>query len=235
MAIRVTPDGKVITRGGLPSCTCCDVTQVCVLFNDYGIGPQAITLTGSLEAGSFTGTYDPGVSDYSVSLTWNDLTNEWDFVYQTIPLTFEGDPMAFVVLNGAFDRQDPRGATLYYEDAMVIIEAQVMSFGVCSWVICVDNSNEVLDNSWEVRLNGHLVGTYDGADFTNTCFLIDEDWLNLAGDNALNFTRINCVSDDYFEFVVRDPTGAARYTNFVAGDTCEFEPIGIQNFIFALP
>ncbi len=61
MAIKTTTSGLVITRGGLPSCTCCglcspEVTTVYVEeLNTTTSAVTYYTLTGSLNDGFFTG------------------------------------------------------------------------------------------------------------------------------------------------------------------------------------
>lgn len=132
MEIRVTPTGQIITIGGLPSCVCCEgcleQTTICVLFNDYGIGPQNITLTGSLNGGSFAGIYDPFGAAYPIALIWDGAA--WGFWYNGVPLiTILPDQIA--TISGETERCNPVGAIIYYSDAMIIVEAEVLSFGQC--------------------------------------------------------------------------------------------------------
>jgi len=79
--IKVTSSGLVITKSGLPTCTCCDGSGPCdpdvlMLYVEYQNDDASFSyyeLTGSLNAGSFTGTgtYGP------LSLTWDAGEEEW--------------------------------------------------------------------------------------------------------------------------------------------------------------
>lgn len=72
MPISVTPDGKVITRGGLPSCTCCgcpEQTAVCVATGfDFDPPVSQSLFLGSISSGSFT--------DSGIVLSWDGT--EWN-------------------------------------------------------------------------------------------------------------------------------------------------------------
>ena len=66
--IKLNSSGQVILRGGLPSCTCCDVTLYVEQF-EYPFGPTTyFTLTGTVGTG-FTGT-DP---DGAVTLIYDPI------------------------------------------------------------------------------------------------------------------------------------------------------------------
>lgn len=81
--LKITPDGKIITRGGLPSCTCCGCspdysTVYAELVDDPGGvrgGPFTTypVLTGGLNAGSFENTE----SAYFIQLVWDTVAGEW--------------------------------------------------------------------------------------------------------------------------------------------------------------
>ena len=93
--IKINSSGKIILKGGLPSCTCCD-GGVYVEYNRYTYGPLTITtsyfeMTGSAGSG-YTGTGPGG----TFTLAWN--VSQWELtdpVYgvsylPTVPGTPEG-------------------------------------------------------------------------------------------------------------------------------------------------
>ena len=86
--------------------------------------------------------------------------------------------------------------------AIVLSESEEKPCCCDSYEFCVVNSNNILDNAWDVLLNGKLLGNYSGERNTNVCFDIDGG-INPAGQNTLRFERTDCKNDDYFEFVVR--------------------------------
>jgi hypothetical protein len=130
--IKLSPEGKVITKGGLPSCTCCgecpEETEICMAFNDYAIGLQNITLTGSLNGGSFTGVYDPCGAAYPIALIWDGAA--WGFWYNGVRLV-NNPPDEIATISGETEKCNPIGATITYEDAMIIVDAEVLNFGAC--------------------------------------------------------------------------------------------------------
>ena len=83
MAIKITAGGKIITKGGLPSCTCCgpcspDVTTVYVEYVDDPLGTPSVgyfEMTGSLNAEEFTG----GVSGTATLRTETPGSDQWIF------------------------------------------------------------------------------------------------------------------------------------------------------------
>jgi len=205
-------------------------------------------MTGSLNpvpphlGGYYSGQYDPDNFNYLIELKWNTVTLVWELWYQGVFLTTVLDdpnpPISLANYENHTVKCDPVGLTLYYEDPIIIVEAEVLNWGSCGWIFCADNSNGVLDNSWDITINGNVIGNYDGEDFTNICFHVDEAFLELAGTNELVFTRTNCVSDDFFEFKLFDPLGAIRYNDSLSGDMCpDADPVpdDSQVFYFILP
>lgn len=72
----------------------------------------------------------------------------------------------------------------------------------CVYEFCIVNSNFIKDNSWDVYINGNLIGNYSGAPNTNICLPIQKSFLINPGNNVLEFRLVACTFDDYFEFVV---------------------------------
>lgn len=186
MAIKVTSTGKVITKGGLPSCACCgdecdEQTTICIAFNDYVIGPQNITLTGSLNAGSFTGIYDPCGSAYTIELIWDGAA--WGFWYNGIHL-INDPPTSTATISGETIRCNPVGATINYEDAMIIVEAEVLSFEPCLCACDPDITTATLYADYvgageTVSLSGSLcAGYFEGTGDYN--FILE--WNGCAWD-----------------------------------------------------
>lgn len=105
------------------------------------------------------------------------------------------------------------------------------------WSICADNTNEVLDNSWDIYINNNFVGSYSGNIYEYICNNINQSYLNTSGSNEIKFLRTNCVSDDYFEFFVTDPDGNTVYSSYLTGGLCEegFPSISTHTFYFNLP
>ena len=87
MAIKITAGGKIITKGGLPSCTCCGPCSpnVTTIYMEHVVDPGGsntvtyITLTGSLNDGTFTGTGPGG----TISVSWDTISEEWDVADDT--------------------------------------------------------------------------------------------------------------------------------------------------------
>ena len=107
-----------------------------------------------------------------------------------------------------------------------------------SWRVCADNTNEILDNSWDIYINDNLVGTYSGDVYENICVYFSESLLDLNGNNEVKFMRTNCVSDDYFQFQVLDPDDNVVYSDSLTGLSCpgaDPPPISTQTFTFNLP
>lgn len=90
--IKTTAAGLIITKGGKPSCSCCgpcspDVTTVYV---EHVIDPLGspevtyVTLTGSLNAGTFIGAGPSGL----LELIWGGISSGWyiqDGTIGTVP------------------------------------------------------------------------------------------------------------------------------------------------------
>lgn len=78
-SIKLTPGGSaVLLKSGNPTCTCCgpcdpDIDTLYIEYQNDDASFSYYTLTGSLNAGSFTGsgTYGP------LSLTWDEGTSLW--------------------------------------------------------------------------------------------------------------------------------------------------------------
>jgi hypothetical protein len=99
-------------------------------------------------------------------------------------------------------------ATIKTKNGKVLIKDGKVSCECCEtgYTLCIDNTNQILDNSWNVEINGNFIAYYDGSAFFNQCFDIPINFLNLnSGEqNTLNFNLAVCQSDDYFEFYILD-------------------------------
>ena len=99
-------------------------------------------------------------------------------------------------------------ATIALQDGKVVLKDGKVSCKCCGagYTLCIDNTNLILDNSWNVEINGNFIAYYDGSQFFNQCFNIPLNFLNLnSGEqNTLNFNLAVCQSDDYFEFYILD-------------------------------
>lgn len=84
----------------------------------------------------------------------------------------------------------------------------------CKYEFCIVNSNFVLDNSWDVFVNGERIGNFSGEPFENVCFAVASSLLNIPGNNTLKFTRQSCVNDDYFEFEISKTCSDVREVVF---------------------
>lgn len=103
-----TQAGKVVTKGGLPSCTCCDdgtcdpdETTYCVDLAFLGGGNSTYTVVGSLNSGIF---YYVDLDDTEPFLIWNESSLRWqvsDGIFGVISDPFSG---------GSTDRCDPVGS-----------------------------------------------------------------------------------------------------------------------------
>lgn len=88
------------------------------------------------------------------------------------------------------------------------------------YTLCIDNSNQIIDNSWRVDLNGNFIATYDGNEFFNQCFNIPLKYLNQGGSNTLKFTLVTCQSDDYWEFYILNLQKQEVYRDSYSGPSC---------------
>lgn len=132
MAIAVTADGEIITRGGLPSCTCCnacecdpDQYEVCVRhfwYDDYE-NWEDLVLVGGLCAGSFSGLSGNG---FTYTLEWDAINLRWTITDSGIPPYLNID-----VWNYAADRCYPIGANIADSTQVVPEEFYVASWGAC--------------------------------------------------------------------------------------------------------
>ena len=112
MAIKLTAEGLVILKAGLPSCTCCDgggdpcdpnVTTIYVEYIEDPLGTPTTTyfeLTGGLNEGLFSGTGPNGTVDL-----------EWD---TTAPGTWFLSDILGGAVPAVADRCDPTG---FYADS----------------------------------------------------------------------------------------------------------------------
>ena len=121
-------------------------------------------------------------------------------------------------------------ATIKLQNGKVITKLGKASCTCCGgYTLCVDNTNLILDNSWNIDINGNYVGFYDGGNFSAQCFNIPFSFLNQGEPNSLNFTLSVCQSDDYFEFYILDLNGEEIYRDnsgflngsFFINGTCE--------------
>lgn len=106
----------------------------------------------------------------------------------------------------------------------VLLKGGKVSCECCGYILCIDNSNQFLDNSWEVELNGNFVAIYNGDQFFNQCFNVPIEFLNLqeGGSNTLTFTLIACQSDDFWEFYILNLQEEEVYRNYYSGPPCGF-------------
>ena len=102
---------------------------------------------------------------------------------------------------------------------------------VCEWTLCVDNTNLVLDNSWNIYINDNYIGVYSGDVYENICLTIDKSFLIIGGTNQLRFNRANCVSDDYFVFTLTDTRCNVAYSNILSQSYCT-DPYALPERIF---
>ena len=105
-------------------------------------------------------------------------------------------------------------ATIALQDGKVVFKDGKASCSCCGgYTLCIDNTNQILDNSWNVEINGNFIAYYDGSAFFNQCFNIPLNFLNLNSGalNTLNFNLAVCQSDDYFEFYILDLDGQEVY------------------------
>jgi hypothetical protein len=117
-------------------------TNICLRFNDSAIGPQDITLTGSLAAGSFTGIYDEGGVNYTVTVAWNPATASWQITYNgSLLVTLPPPIFQEATYTNDNQRFNPIGLTLYYEDSVIIVEAEILAFGPCPSSSSSDSSS----------------------------------------------------------------------------------------------
>jgi hypothetical protein len=97
--IKLTAEGKIITKGGLPSCTCCGTTLYVEHIEYYLIYPDSVVsyfeMTGTVGAG-FTGTGPGG----KFTLVYDVVAGRWfmtDPVYgisSSLLITDTTDPAA---------------------------------------------------------------------------------------------------------------------------------------------
>ena len=105
----------------------------------------------------------------------------------------------------------------------VVLKDGKVSCACCTgYTICIDNSNQIIDNSWRVELNGNFIAIYDGNEFFNQCFDIPIKYLNLqpGGGNTLTFTLILCQSDDFWEFYILNLQQEEVYRGSYGGPYC---------------
>jgi hypothetical protein len=118
-------------------------------------------------------------------------------------------------------------ATIKTKNGKVLLKNGKPSCECCGsvnigYTICIDNSNQVLDNSWRVELNGNFIANYDGNAFFNQCFNIPVSYLNLqqGGSNTLTFTLTACQNDDFWEFYILNLQQNEVYRSFYSGPEC---------------
>lgn len=115
-------------------------------------------------------------------------------------------------------------ANIALQDGKVVLKDGKASCTCCAngYTICIDNSNQILDNSWRVELNGNFIANYDGNKFFNQCFNIPVEYLNLqqGGSNTLTFTLIACQSDDFWEFYILNLQQEEVYRSSYGGPFC---------------
>ena len=108
-------------------------------------------------------------------------------------------------------------ANIALQDGKVVLKNGNVSCTCCGgivtgYTICIDNTNQILDNSWNVSINYNYIAYYDGSAFFNQCFNIPINYLNISGSNRLDFSLANCQSDDFFEFYILDVDGNQVYS-----------------------
>lgn len=114
-------------------------------------------------------------------------------------------------------------ATIKLQNGKVVLKDGKASCSCCTgYTICIDNSNQILDNSWRVELNGNFIAIYDGNEFFNQCFNIPVEYLNLqqGGSNTLTFTLVACQSDDFWEFYILNLQQEEVYRGSYGGPSC---------------
>ena len=106
-------------------------------------------------------------------------------------------------------------ATIALQDGKVVLKDGKVSCKCCGvgYTLCIDNTNQISDNSWNVEINGNFIAYYDGSQFFNQCFDMPLNFLNLeqGASNTLDFNLAVCQSDDYFEFYILDLDGQEVY------------------------
>ena len=132
-------------------------SSICMMFNDIGLGSEFITLTGSLSAGQFDGIYSE--FNYPVSLEWNNSSGDWELLYNNINLNT--DPSSISTITGNTARCNPVGATIYYEDSVIIVNAEVLNFNSCTQIDCntliVDGGVGVTNNTVFLSPSGGVI------------------------------------------------------------------------------
>ncbi len=112
--------------------------------------------------------------------------------------------------------------TIKTQGGKVITKDGKVSCTCCGYILCIDNSNQLLDNSWRVELNGNFIAIYNGDEFFNQCFNIPVGYLNLlpGESNTLTFTLIACQSDDFWKFYILNLQEQLVYRSTYSGPGC---------------
>ena len=141
-------------------------------------------------------------------------TNKFNITQFEYPLTVYND--AYTYKDGVLLVDD----TYKYNTLALTYNYSWYECSVCNWTLCVDNTNLVLDNSWDIYINDNFIGAYTGDVFENICLTIDKSFIIVGSTNQLRFVRTNCVSDDYFEFTLTDTRCNIAYNNTLASGYC---------------
>jgi hypothetical protein len=160
---------------------------------------------------------------------FNSATSKFNITQFEYPLTVYNDAFAYIdgstVIN---DTNKYNSLALTYNYCWYECK--------CNWSLCIDNTNHVLDNSWDVYFNDILIGTYTGDVYENICLDIDKNIIVQNGTNQIRFERVNCVSDDYFVFTLKNPSCSTEYSGELSSGTCpDDNPLPTQTFTFNLP
>jgi hypothetical protein len=188
-------------------------TQLCITFTD--MDTEQITLTGSLELGSFVG-YTSGFG-YPVEIDWNSTGSIWDLTYNGIPLITSESGVA--TISGASNRCNPVGASFHYEDGVITVDSTVDAFGSCT-----------TPEADQTALCANIL-TYDGINSTDRFYTLSGS-LN-AGYFSGEITGTGPLSDgtvvlewDGTQWIGSNTAGPTD--NTVGDTTNRFNPVGIN-------
>lgn len=108
------------------SLICTEQTEICVRYTLDPFGSANLTLTGSLNGGSFTANTSPDDDDAQITVTWNDALQVWE-----VTTDLGGEENTEGPLLGGDVRCDPVGAVFEHTGESIHWTIEVLSFGAC--------------------------------------------------------------------------------------------------------
>jgi len=190
-------------------------TSICLQFEDVGNGVEYLTLSGSLNSGSFNGI---NALDYPVTVEWNDSLGEWEFFYNNVPLITGMGGTA--TISGATERCYPVGAAVAYIDGIISVNAEVLNFGPCNDI------TEITEICANILTYDGIIGTDDNYTLSgsmNTGYFSYE----LTGTGPLSDGTIILQWDNALSPPQWVGTNTAGPTDFIYGNSERYDPRGI--------